>query len=398
MQALHQYFSAYKGLSKPIWFLAIILFINRCGSMVLLFSSLYMINELHFSQAQSGLVMSCYGIGSIAGSYMGGWLSDRYNVLNIMSLSLFVSGILLFSILWIATPFWLGALLFGYACISDTFRPANAVAVKKCSSPDNITRSFSLVRMAINLGFTVAPAVGGYLAIKYSYHSLFVIDAFTSIIASFVLILFLKKLGTNNVSKEINHIEVKKSKSAYQDIPFLFFILFVSLYGLCFFQLIASVPTFFQRQWQYSPEKIGWLLALNGLMVVLIEMPLIAFLEKKQTPSKFIFIGNICTAIAFCILLFNLSNIFMATLFILIISMSEMFAMPFMMSFVTSRPLPERQGQYSALYSMAYAISFICAPLLGLTLSEKIGFSYTYSIVACLSVIVGFGFKWAMKK
>jgi predicted MFS family arabinose efflux permease len=228
------YKNAYAGLSKPIWFLAIILFINRCASMVLLFSSLYMINELHFSQAQAGLVMSCYGMGSITGSYIGGWLSDRYNVVMIMFLSLVISGVLLISILWITSPLAFGILLFLYALIADTFRPANAVAVKRCSAAENVTRSFSLVRMAINLGFTVAPAIGGFFALHFGYSRLFVIDACSTIIAAIIMITFLKIPNPDGVLANKSK-KVLVSKSAYQDVPYLLFIIFVAFYGICFF-------------------------------------------------------------------------------------------------------------------------------------------------------------------
>jgi predicted MFS family arabinose efflux permease len=397
MRILQIYKNAYSGLSKPIWFLAFILFINRCASMVLLFSSLYMINELHFSQAQAGMVMSCYGVGSITGSYIGGWLSDRYNVVLIMFLSLVASGLLLVSILWITSPLSLGILLFLYALIADVFRPANAVAVKRCSASQNVTRSFSLVRMAINLGFTIAPALGGFFALHYGYSYLFVIDACSTIIAAVVMIMFLK-IPNHSIALENKNKVNPISKSAYQDGPYLLFILLVALYGICFFQFISSVPTFLQTQHHYSTNLIGWLLALNGLLVVMIEMPLIAYLEIKQNPSKYIMIGNFCSAIAFSFLLLSNGNLPFNLIFILFITGSEMFTMPFMMNFVTNRPSVERQGQYSALYSMAYAISFICAPLVGLTLSEKIGFNITYTLIIGLSIAVGLGFRWIMKK
>jgi predicted MFS family arabinose efflux permease len=55
-----------------VWVLAISMVVNRAGSMVLFFTSLYLTKELHYSISQAGFVMSFYGIGSILGSFFGG--------------------------------------------------------------------------------------------------------------------------------------------------------------------------------------------------------------------------------------------------------------------------------------------------------------------------------------
>jgi predicted MFS family arabinose efflux permease len=74
-------------------------------------------------------------------------------------------------------------------------------------------------------------------------------------------------------------------------------------------------------------------------------------------------------------------------LYIVFITLSEIFAMPFMMTYAMNRPHPSRRGQYSALYSMAYAISFITAPSIGLTMAENFGF-YVFLVVLTIASVV----------
>ena len=69
---LAMYLNAFRNLQRNAWILSIAMFINRSGSMVLLFTSLYLTNELHFSISDAGIIMSFYGIGSVLGSYLGG--------------------------------------------------------------------------------------------------------------------------------------------------------------------------------------------------------------------------------------------------------------------------------------------------------------------------------------
>ena len=91
MKILKIYIDAYSGLSKESWMLAIVMLLNRMGSMVLPFLGIYLISELNFSLEQSGLVLSCYGIGAVLGSWLGGWITDRIGNFKVQALSLFLS-------------------------------------------------------------------------------------------------------------------------------------------------------------------------------------------------------------------------------------------------------------------------------------------------------------------
>src|ERR1051325_4088432 len=104
---LSLYRSAFSNLQRNAWILSAAMFINRSGSMVLLFTSLYLTNELHFSISEAGIIMSFYGIGSVLGSYFGGWLTDRKNHFQIMVASLISSGLILLLMLFASSMFML---------------------------------------------------------------------------------------------------------------------------------------------------------------------------------------------------------------------------------------------------------------------------------------------------
>lgn len=81
--------------------------------------------------------------------------------------------------------------LFILSSFSEAFRPANMTAVAFHSKPENYTRSVSLNRLAINLGFSVGPAIGGILA-TISYHYIFIVNGITCISAAFIIYFSLK--------------------------------------------------------------------------------------------------------------------------------------------------------------------------------------------------------------
>jgi predicted MFS family arabinose efflux permease len=372
------------------------MFINRSGGMVLLFSSLYFTRELHYTLSQAGIIMSFFGAGSILGSYLGGWLTDRRNFYDIMLFSLISSSLVLCCIFFTTSMIGLSAIMFCYALCSDAFRPANAAAIANYSKPESRTRSVSLMRLAFNLGFTVGPATGGFVAMHLGYKWLFIIDISTTLFAAFLLYKFLPRQ-----QKAKEKTEEKKSfetPSAYTDRRYLFFILMVAMYGLCFFQMFTGMPQYFKNDCHYNEDRIGLLMALNGLLVVLIEMPLIFYLEKQKRNFTYILIGSICLPIALAII--GMSNGFLlgAIIYTFVLTLSEIFAMPFMMNYAMTRPAKERQGQYTALYSMSYGISNIIAPLLGLMLAQRFGFIKTFYIFIAISTVVCLGFYLLGKK
>ncbi len=388
---LHLYRDSFANIQKNIWILSFTMFINRSGSMVLLFTSLYLTKELHFTIAEAGIAMSFYGIGSVLGSYAGGWLTDRKSFFDIMILSLVSSGLILLILLAVTTPFLIACVIFAYAFSSDLFRPANAKAIALYSTPLNRTRSVSLVRLAINLGFSVGPAAGGFIAYYLGYKWLFVVDAMTSMGAAFILYYYLPR-PKDEPKSLTSTILGDRSTSAYRDYTYLLFILFVALFGICFFQLFASIPQYFNTVSHYDEGTIGLLLALNGILVVLIEMPFIAFLEKKQKIFPFIIAGVLCIPISFGILQFGHHLMISAIIYTFIITMSEIFAMPFMMNYSLSRASKERQGQYSALYSISYGLANIAAPLLGLGIASRYGFNTMFDFFIALSLLTALGF------
>ncbi|WP_317046416.1 hypothetical protein [Pukyongia salina] len=57
------YIRNFTGLSREIWLLSLVTFINRAGAMVIPFLSLYLVSDKGFSLPQVGWIMSAYGLG-----------------------------------------------------------------------------------------------------------------------------------------------------------------------------------------------------------------------------------------------------------------------------------------------------------------------------------------------
>jgi predicted MFS family arabinose efflux permease len=134
------------------------------------------------------------------------------------------------------------------------------------------------------------------------------------------------------------------------------------------------------------------LLALNGFFVVVLEMPIVARLESKGKMFPLIILGVLCVPVSFLFLEFGNGLIVFALIYTLIITLSEIFAMPFMMNYALSRGGKQRKGEYSALYSIAYGVSLIVAPTFGLGLAARYGFDFMLHAIMALSAMTALGF------
>src|SRR5690606_10048188 len=152
-ELLRIYIDSYKGLTRSAWMLALVMLINRTGAMVLPFLSIYMTQALNFTIKEVGVVLACFGLGAVTGYWLGGWLTDRYGNFWVQTLSLLVSAPLFLVIPQFTSVEALAGIIYVLSVTTESFRPANSVSVARYAKPENITRAFSLNRMAINLGF-----------------------------------------------------------------------------------------------------------------------------------------------------------------------------------------------------------------------------------------------------
>ncbi|MGB5007241.1 MAG: MFS transporter, partial [Ferruginibacter sp.] len=60
---INLYRNAYAGINRRMWLLAVVMLINRSGTMVLPFMTLYC-KHIGYTTGQAGIVVAVYGIGS----------------------------------------------------------------------------------------------------------------------------------------------------------------------------------------------------------------------------------------------------------------------------------------------------------------------------------------------
>jgi len=390
------YLGSYEGLSKPVWMLALIMLINRSGAMVIPFLGVYMTKSLNFTLTETGTVLSCFGIGAICGSWIGGWLSDRFDHFNIQFFCLLLCIPVFCFLPLFKNPVTLSAGVFILSLISETFRPANSVAIASYTKKENITKAFSLNRMAVNLGFSIGPALGGFLA-AFSYRLLFYGNALSCAIAAIVFYAYFRKREREKQETPKSRSSQNPGASPWKDKQFVLFSLLCCLYTICFFQLLNTLPLFYREVHLLDEWNIGLILGFSGLVVFLLEMLLVHIAEKRLSPSAVIILGTLLCGLSYLMLLFPGKLLILYTS-IFVLCISEILAMPFMSTVAMQRATAETRGAYMGMSSLAFSVAYVLSPYLGTRIAHNFGFDILWSLTGLVTVLAALGFWMVMKR
>lgn len=377
------YLNTFKGLSNEVWWLALITLINRAGTMVIPFLSLYLTKSLNFSLKDVGWIMTCFGLGSVIGSWLGGKLTDKIGFYKVMKVSLFLTGLLFIALQFVDTFLGFCIGIFLVMLVADTFRPAMFVALNSYSKPENKTRSVTLIRLAINLGFSAGPAVGGLIITSLGYSGLFWVDGVTCILATLLLVNVLHP----KKAKVLDEIKVENPTSIFSDSAFWVFFVGMFVFGFIFLQYFSTIPLYYKDVHHLTELEIGLIMGMNGFLIFLLEMPLIKWLEEsKYTKELLMFLGLLLTGLSFVVI--NLTGwVGILIVGMLLMTIGEMIAFPFSNAFVMERAKKGNQGEYMAYYSIAFSMSHIFGHNSGMQLIDNIGFDNTWNVMIFLSII-----------
>ncbi|QKJ62426.1 MFS transporter [Flavobacterium sp. M31R6] len=381
---IKKYLDNFKDFPKEIWILTLITFINRAGTMVIPFLSKYMKENLEFSYSQIGWVMVFFGAGSIIGTWLSGKLSDKIGFYKVMVFSLFASGIV-FILLHYATTFeelCVGILVL--TTIADMFRPAMLVCLKTFTTKENRARAYSLTRAAINLGFLFGPVLGGLIIMQLGYEYIFYVDGSTCILAIIVFMFFVKEKKLQ-VKLKKHHENAVKKVSVMKDKPFMLHLVICLITGILFFQIFTTLPLYHKERFNMSEFDSGLLLSLNGLLILLFELPIVNYVSKNKINNhKVISLGLLLMATSFLLLLFPWEAILIPMM--LFMTCGVMLTFPFANSFAMERSNEMQEGKYMAAFTMSYSFAHILSAKTGMEIIQNSGYESNWMFMTVLGM------------
>jgi predicted MFS family arabinose efflux permease len=383
------YREAFAGLPRAAWLISGAMLVNRMGTMVVPFLTLYLTRELGFSLGEVGWLLGAAGIGGIAGSYLGGKICDLVDARMVQIISLASSGAVLILLGWARdkTTIVVGFLLF--YLLGDMFRPASAVAIQTAVPAERRRQAAGLRRLAINLGVSIAPVVGGLLAV-HDYLWLFVLDGATSLAAAFFLWRWTPPTRGAFVPAESLALAPGVVGSPWRDGFFLRAMALVAGSAMLFMQTMSTVPLVLNQDYGLREDAIGLLLAINPALIVLVEMVLLrAIADWPALPV--LAAGSVLVGAGLGLFAFG-NTFWWATLPIVCYTVGEMLAFPTTEAWVAARAPDSARGAYLGVYSMSFGLATGLAPVVGMKVLQYGGAQLLWLSSAIAGLVIGLFF------
>ena len=373
------------GLPREVWLLFATNLINRAGMMILPFLVLYLTRELNFSPGRAGLMLAVYGATAIVAGPISGRLTDRIGALPIMRASLVSTGLVLLLFPFADSFAGVLALTIVWSGCAELFRPASLAAITHVVPPEQRKAAFALNRLAINLGMSIGPALGGFLA-AVSFRAMFVVDAVTTLIAGAVLALTpwraLTGVGAADWEAEPRDAD---AASIFSDRTFIVFLTGVLLVGIVFFQHEAALPLYLVRNLGLSTAFYGMLFSINTLLIVALEVPLNTATAHWPNTRAMI-AGSMLFAIGFGALAV-ISSPEGVIVTVVVWTFGEMMLFPAMSAYLGDIAPAAQRGAYMGAYSMSLSLALTFGPWAGTQILASWGPTALWLIMFALGVL-----------
>ena len=362
------YADAFRGLPADVWRLSVGLLLNRAGTMVWPFLSLYLVRELGYSADAAAAVLFAFGLGSVAGSYVGGELSGRWGTLGVQVSSLVLAGFGFLVVPQLHSFAAVATAVFVASALNDTYRPACMAAVVEATPAKVRARAMGLMRMAANAGIAIGPAVGGLLA-TIDYRWIFVGDAVTCWLAAGWLAVTLR--GKTLRKTEHGAGAATTGPPVWTDLPLMALLGLVLVASLVLLQVFNTLPLYLVADYDFDERLVGLVFAFSTALILVFEMVLIKLLERRD-PAMLLGFGFFLMCAGFGLLPFG-RGIAFAALAVTVWTFGEMLCLPFSNVLVAQRAAAGRTGQAMGMYSAVFSVAALLAPVIGLPVLERYG-------------------------
>lgn len=344
-----------RALPRPAWILFAGTFVNRFGTFVLVFLVLYLTDK-GYSAAEAGTAVAAYGGGHLLSSAIGGYLADRIGRRATIVISMFGSAATMLALAQAQGLLLITALAGLAGVAAELYRPASFALLTDLVPRENRVVGFGAYRLAINAGFAIGPAVAGLLA-ETSFTAIFVGDAITSAAFGVVALLWLPE------GRKTRHDEKAGSyRDALRDRVFVRFLIASFLAAAVYFQFETTL-SLHVRDAGFSRAAYGALLSLNGLVIVLLELPIASVTQRLVAP-RVMAAGMLLVGVGFGMTAFaDTIPLLVAT--VIVWSIGEILNAPIATAYAANAAPEHLRGRYTGSTSFVWGLGFTVGPALG---------------------------------
>jgi len=382
------------GLPRVFWFLWVGTLINRIGIFIQPFLTLFLTNERGLTPSEAALIVGMLGFGSLTAHLSGGYLTDRIGRRRTMMLSFFITPVLQMLLFFARDHVTIGVLTFAFGYFIDLYRPAAAALIADVVPSKDRVRAFALRYWAINLGASIGLALAGWLA-QQNYIYLFVGDAVTTFLFGVVVLMFIQETRPTieKTERQPRALRMALPRIPVSERPAFTFMIVIALLGMfvgaIFAQSGVTMPLAMEAR-GLNEADYGLALALNGVIIVLVGLPISQYLERYS--RLFVLaMAAIVTGVGFGLNAFATTTAGFAFA-VAIWTLGELMAAPVGSAIIADISPPSRRGLYQGIFGSSFGAAFAVGPIIGGAIFQRLGAEALWTVCFITGVLVALGY------
>jgi MFS family permease len=355
--------------------------INKAGTFIVPYLTIVLLRDFSLTETEAARLLFAYGAGSLVSIMVGGYLTDHLGRRVTLLLSLFGSGVLAVAMGFAGSARAFVPLLVLFGFVADLYRPAASAIIGDVLRSSQRATGFAALRMAVNLGFAVGMGLGGLLA-DWSWRWLFFGDGSTTLLYGFVVYFFIPETRPGALPGAGE--ETRIAPDPMTDGVYLQVVLATFAFCLMFFSHLSVMPLTVTVSAGYPAVVYGLLIGLNGLLIALFEISVVAALRPFRR-MRVAALGMALSGVGFALTGLELHWAwFLMT--VILWTAGEILTSPQQMAFIADWAPPVARGRYLSLYQASWSLAFALNPILFLPLHARLGEPLFWGSLALLAV------------
>ncbi|MCX4526576.1 MULTISPECIES: MFS transporter [unclassified Streptomyces] len=384
------------GLPRAFWWLWTSTLINRLGAFVATFMTLYLTLERGYSASFAGLVVALHGLGGVVSSLVAGVMTDRLGrrptLLAAQASTAFSVALLGF----MEHPAAIAAVALLVGMTSNASRPAVQAMMADIVRPEDRVRAFSLNYWAINLGFAVSATAAGVIA-EYSYLAGFLGEAALTLVCAVLVYVKLPESQPVEAAVAAGAVAEPRTRlgTVLRDGRFMGVVGLSFLISLVFTQGSVGLPVAMGAA-GFSPGDYGLVIAVNGLLIVVLQIPVSRFIEHRD-PKSLLVVSSVLAGYGFALTAFA-GSLWAYALTVCVWTLAEIVNSPTQMSLVVRLSPADGRGRYQGVYTMSWAVASLVAPLMAGFVIDRAGAGWLWGATGVVGTVAALGYWVLMRK
>ncbi|MGI5376399.1 MDR family MFS transporter [Streptomyces sp. CA-251387] len=381
------------GLPREFWWLWTSTLVNRLGGFVATFMALYLTLDRGYSASYAGLVASLHGLGGVVSSIGAGVMTDRLGRRPTLLVAQASTALSVALLGFVHHPVAIAAVAFLVGAASNASRPAVQAMMADIVRPEDRVRAFSLNYWAINLGFAISSMAAGFIA-EVSYLAGFLIEAGMTAVCAVVVFVKLPESRPERTQAEKAAEEVGLG-TVLRDGRFMSVVGLSFLVALVFQQGAVGLPVAMGDA-GFSPADYGLAIAVNGVLIVALQIPVTRFIERRDT-GRILVVSSLLAGYGFGLTAFA-GSVGVFALTVCVWTLGEMLNAPTQTGLVVRLSPAQGRGRYQGMYTMSWSVAALVAPLMSGFVIDHYGAEWLWGLCAVVGTAAAIGYGALMRR